>query len=105
MNVTITKPLGYIDFLLLVKESYKVVTDSGGVQKEAYLFSVPCITIRKSTEWVETLSGGWNILTNFKRSEILKNILDPCIPSNKKKPLIFGSGNTSKIIRKRILSR
>ncbi len=111
-NVTTIKPLGYIDFLRLVKESYKVVTDSGGLQKEAYLFSVPCVTIRKSTEWIETLSGGWNILSSFKRSEILNNILDPHTPSdgntrkkNRTIRLIFGTGNTSQIIRKRILSR
>lgn len=111
-NVTTIKPLGYIDFLRLVKESYKVVTDSGGLQKEAYLFSVPCVTIRKSTEWIETLSGGWNILSSFKRSEILNNILDPHAPSdgntrkkNKRNRLIFGTGNTSQIIRKRIMSR
>ncbi|MGH9912269.1 MAG: UDP-N-acetyl glucosamine 2-epimerase [Nitrososphaeraceae archaeon] len=111
-NVIITKPLGYIDFLRLVKESYKVITDSGGVQKEAFLFSVPCITIRRSTEWIETLSGGWNVLTSFNRSKILNNILDERRLSDKssknnskKRRSIFGTGNTSKIIRKYIVSR
>lgn len=109
-NVVITKPLGYIDFLRLVKESYKIVTDSGGLQKEAYLLSVPCITIRKSTEWVETLAAGWNILCTFKRTEILKNILEGPILSRssmymkEENQMVFGNGNTSEIIRKCIFS-
>jgi UDP-N-acetylglucosamine 2-epimerase len=111
-NVIMTKPLGYVDFLRLVKESYKIVTDSGGLQKEAYLLSVPCITIRKSTEWIETLSGRWNVLTPFRRNKILNNIHDASMLSdrsskdnNKKRQLIFGTGNTAEIIRKYILSR
>lgn len=109
-NVVITKPLGYIDFLRLVKESYKIVTDSGGLQKEAYLLSVPCITIRKSTEWVETLAAGWNILCTFKRTEILKNVLEGPILSRssmymkEENQMVFGNGNTSEIIRKCIFS-
>ena len=103
-NVKIIKPLGYIDFLRLVKESYKVVTDSGGLQKEAYLCSIPCITIRKSTEWVETLQGGWNTLCSFKKEEIVDLILQR-IPSLQKDDSkeIFGSGNASEIIRDSII--
>jgi UDP-N-acetylglucosamine 2-epimerase len=103
-NVKIIKPLGYIDFLRLVKESYKVVTDSGGLQKEAYLCSIPCITIRKSTEWVETLQGGWNKLCSFEKDEIVNSILQPR-PSTQKNysKEIFGSGNASEIIRDSII--
>ncbi|MGH9979333.1 MAG: UDP-N-acetyl glucosamine 2-epimerase [Nitrososphaeraceae archaeon] len=103
-NVKIIKPLGYIDFLRLVKESYKVVTDSGGLQKEAYLCSIPCITIRKSTEWVETLQGGWNKLCSFEKHAIVDSILQPG-PSLKKNYSkdIFGSGNASEIIRDSII--
>jgi UDP-N-acetylglucosamine 2-epimerase (non-hydrolysing) len=103
-NVKIIKPLGYIDFLRLVKESYKVVTDSGGLQKEAYLCSIPCITIRKSTEWVETLRGGWNKLCGFKKEEIVDLILQriPSLKKNHSKD-IFGSGNASGIIRDSII--
>jgi UDP-N-acetylglucosamine 2-epimerase len=99
-NVKIIKPLGYIDFLRLLKESHKVVTDSGGLQKEAYLCSIPCITIRKSTEWVETLQGGWNKLCSFNKDEIVDVILQPS-PSLKKNhgEDIFGCGNASEIIR------
>ena len=103
-NVRTTKPLGYIDFLRLVKESYKVVTDSGGVQKEAYLCSVPCITIRSSTEWVETLEHGWNKLCAFNKEEIVNLVLQqgPSIRKNFSKE-IFGSGDASEIIRDSII--
>lgn len=105
-NVTITKPLGYVDFLRLIHESYKVVTDSGGLQKEAYLCSVPCITIRRSTEWVETLDQGWNKLCTFDKDEIVDLVLsqDP-EPKMNNSRLIFGRGNTSEIIRDAIIYR
>jgi UDP-N-acetylglucosamine 2-epimerase len=103
-NVKIIKPLGYIDFLRLVTESLKVVTDSGGLQKEAYLCSIPCITIRKSTEWVETLQGGWNTLCSFRKEEIVNLILKqfPYLQKNDSKE-IFGSGNAAEIIRDSII--
>jgi UDP-N-acetylglucosamine 2-epimerase (non-hydrolysing) len=105
-NVTITKPLGYVDFLRLIYESYKVVTDSGGLQKEAYLCSVPCVTIRRSTEWVETLDQGWNKLCAFDKDEIVDLVLsqDP-EPKINNSRLIFGRGNTSEIIRDAIIYR
>lgn len=105
-NVIITKPLGYVDFLRLIHESYKVVTDSGGLQKEAYLCSVPCITIRRSTEWVETLDQGWNKLCAFDKDEIVDLVLsqDP-EPKMNNSRLIFGRGNTSEIIRDAIIYR
>jgi UDP-N-acetylglucosamine 2-epimerase len=105
-NVKITKPMGYINFLRLIQDSYKVVTDSGGVQKEAYLCSVPCITIRKSTEWIETLEGGWNKLCNFRKNDIVDVVLrqDPKLGKNNSKA-IYGDGNTSEIIRESIFHR
>ncbi|MGB7634482.1 MAG: UDP-N-acetyl glucosamine 2-epimerase [Nitrososphaeraceae archaeon] len=104
-NVKITTPLGYIDFLRLLIESYKVVTDSGGLQKEAYLCSIPCITIRKSTEWIETLEQGWNKLCDFKTKEMIDLILQPSpsIGKNHSKH-IFGKGDASEIIRDSIIS-
>jgi UDP-N-acetylglucosamine 2-epimerase (non-hydrolysing) len=90
-NVMLINPLGYIDFLQLMAGAKKVLTDSGGVQKEAYLLGVPCITLRDTTEWVETL--GWNILVGADRAKILDAIRH-FSPSGSRSN-IFGNGDAS----------
>jgi UDP-GlcNAc3NAcA epimerase len=64
-------PVSYLDMLLLEGRARAILTDSGGVQKEAYFFRVPCITLRDETEWVETLENGCNVLTGADRSAIV----------------------------------
>jgi UDP-GlcNAc3NAcA epimerase len=64
-RVITAPPLGYLDFTALLRHSRAVMTDSGGVQKEAYLAGVPCITLRAETEWTETVAAGWNTLVDL----------------------------------------
>jgi UDP-N-acetylglucosamine 2-epimerase len=73
-NIRVTSPLGYLDFLAIMMRSKKVLTDSGGVQKEAYLLERPCITLREETEWPETVEDGWNVLVGADRDRIIEAV-------------------------------
>lgn len=70
-NINITKPVGYLDSLILQKNAYKVITDSGGMQKEAFFLKTPCLTLRPETEWIETVECGANILAELDSLDIL----------------------------------
>lgn len=94
----IIDPISYFDILILLKNAKKILTDSGGIQKEAYIFRVPCVTIRNNTEWVETVESGWNIVVGANKKRLIESILSSSpIPDYNSREL-FGDGKTAKKI-------
>ncbi|NFN88063.1 UDP-N-acetylglucosamine 2-epimerase (non-hydrolyzing) [Clostridium sporogenes] len=92
-NVKLIEPVGYLDMITLEMNSQKIVTDSGGVQKEAFFMKKPCITMRDETEWVETVKSGWNIVVGTDKNKILNSILN--FQPNGYQKSIFGDGKAS----------
>ncbi len=91
-GLTITRPLGYVEFSSLLHHARAVVTDSGGIQKEAYLAGVPCVTLRVSTEWIETVEAGWNTLVDLDPPVALA-ALARTPPAER--PALYGDGHAS----------
>lgn len=91
-NVMIIEPVGYLDMVMLEKSAQAILTDSGGVQKEAYFHSVPCITMREETEWVETVANGWNKLVGANAEKISEAISAVTLPSSSPQDL-YGDGH------------
>lgn len=96
-NVEVMKPLGYLEFLNTMSRAQIVATDSGGVQKEAYFMGKPCVTLRESTEWIETVETGWNVLAGPDKRRILDAFRN-FKPEGKPDLSIFGDGQASKKI-------
>lgn len=95
-NIRIIRPLGYINFLRLLYGSKKILTDSGGVQKQAFMLGIPCITLREHTEWTETVENGWNVLVGADKDNI-KEMIDSFNPQ-KNRLNVYGDGLASKKI-------
>jgi UDP-GlcNAc3NAcA epimerase len=89
-RLTLTPPLGYVELNALLCNARALMTDSGGMQKEAYLAGVPCITLRDTTEWVETVDAGWNVLVDLDREAAL-TALSRTPPSEH--PPLYGDGH------------
>lgn len=96
-NIIFIKPVGYIDMLFLIKNAKKVVTDSGGLQKEAYILGVDCITVRDQTEWVETLIGNYNVLCEPEKNCIIQKVYNTEVCKDARKDY-YGDGNAAKKI-------
>lgn len=95
-NIHIIKPVNYIESLALTKNASKLLTDSGGMQKEAYFLGTPCITLREETEWVETVQDGWNILVGADRTAIARAI-EEFSPKGERKAS-YGNGHSAEKI-------
>lgn len=96
-NIRMIEPQGYIDFIALQHAAQKIITDSGGIQKEAYILQKPCITLRTETEWVETVEEKWNCLVQPMDAAMAEKILlfkVPAIQNN-----IFGTNVTEKMLQ------
>jgi UDP-GlcNAc3NAcA epimerase len=95
-NIRLIEPQGYLDFIALEHAAKRIITDSGGIQKEAYILRKPCITLRTETEWVETVNEKWNLLLNPTAENIASQILNFIVPE--KQNNIFGEDVTAKMI-------
>lgn len=96
-SVELVKPLGFLDFIKLMNHAKMMLTDSGGIQKEAYILKIPCITLRENTEWVETVEDGWNVLVGANKDKIIEmaNGFHPSLKTHEDR---FGNGNASEKI-------
>jgi UDP-N-acetylglucosamine 2-epimerase (non-hydrolysing) len=95
-NVRLLEPVSYLDMLALEKNARLILTDSGGVQKEAYFLGVPCLTLREETEWVETTEWGWNLLVGADEQRIVEAIRQ--FQPEGERPPLFGDGKASQRI-------
>lgn len=101
-NIKLIQPLGYLDMVTLERNARIILTDSGGIQKEAYWLEVPCVTLRSETEWVETVEEGWNVLSGCDGFKILDAVKNFKIPGSRK--TLYGDGYVSHTISQRVLA-
>ncbi len=95
-QVRLIEPLGYFDFVHALARARRVVTDSGGVQKEAFLLGTPCVTLRAETEWPETVAAGWNTLVGADATAIRKAVDAPVEADTR--PPVYGDGTAARAI-------
>lgn len=95
-TIVFVDPLGYLDFVNLMQSSSMIITDSGGIQKEAYMLKKPCVTLRTETEWKETVNSGWNILINPEEDNFWEKIISFKTPL--KYENLFGENVAEKMV-------
>ena len=102
-NILFIEPISFLDMLWFEKNAKKILTDSGGVQKEAYWLKVPCITLRNTTEWVETVKSGWNILVGNDEKKIINAIRN--FNPSRRQYNHFGNGKAAEKIVKILIKK
>jgi UDP-N-acetylglucosamine 2-epimerase len=95
-TVKMIEPVGYLDMLMLEQNARLILTDSGGMQKEAYFCKVPCITLRPETEWIETVEAGWNLVAGADRDRIVDAVRS--FQPGGSPPAVFGDGHAAEKI-------
>ena len=95
-NVRLIPPLGYLDLAALASQARVIVTDSGGLQKEAYWYGVPCVTTRPSTEWVDTVEAGANVLVDDDPERLVEAVANARMPAER--PQLYGDGHAAERI-------
>jgi UDP-N-acetylglucosamine 2-epimerase len=92
-HVELVEPLGYLELAAIASQARVIVTDSGGLQKEAYWYGVPCVTVRPSTEWVDTVEVGANVLVDDDPDALARAVADARLPAER--PVLYGDGHAS----------
>jgi len=92
-NIIAVEPVSYIEAIALTGSSSALLTDSGGMQKEAYFLGIPCVTLREETEWVETVDAGWNRLAGTDEDSVVEAVLDISTPESR--PEVYGDGHAA----------
>jgi UDP-N-acetylglucosamine 2-epimerase len=95
-QVEVIEPLGYLELAALASQARVILTDSGGLQKEAYWYGVPCVTLRPSTEWVDTVLHGANVLVDDDPEAIADAVRTATMPAER--PVLYGDGHASELI-------
>ena len=95
-HVRLIEPLSYLELASLASQARVIVTDSGGLQKEAYWYGVPCVTVRPSTEWIDTVAVGANILVDDDPAALAEAVAAAAMPENR--PVLYGDGHASERI-------
>ncbi len=93
--IKVIQPVSYLEMVVFERNARLILTDSGGVQKEAYWLGVPCITLRDETEWIETVESGWNILTGANKHRIIDGVRHGHKQQNISPEVVYGDGNAA----------